>query len=114
MLRHPLLSKQQEQDPFQHIGKSTGYRSVERRAGVGGTRRKRRSRKDQHRKGNGDEALIPGKSTEEANSHSGSLDQCNLVAHTAKERPVYWKLLQMVLANLGLTEEQWRAKYVDQ
>lgn len=114
MLRHPLLSKQQEQDSFQHMGRSTEYRAIERRAGVGGTRRKRRSRKDQHRKGNGDEALTLEKSTEEVKDNSRSLDQGNPLVHTAEERPVYWKLLQKVLANLSLTEEQWRAKYVDQ
>lgn len=114
MLPHPLLSKQQEQDPFQQIGKSTEYRAVERRAGVGGTHRKRRSRKDHHRRGNGDEALTLEKSTEEAKDNLRSLDQGNPLAHTAEERPCYWKLLRKVLSNLGLTEEQWRAKYVDQ
>lgn len=51
---------------------------------------------------------------QEAENDSKSLDQCNLVTYNTEERPVYWKLLQKVLANLGLTEEQWRALYVDQ
>lgn len=47
-------------------------------------------------------------------------DECSLgqrkataAHHKAEDRPVYWKLLQKVLADLGLTEEQWRKIYVD-
>lgn len=90
------------------------YRTVERRAGLGGTRRNRRSRKPQYRKENGDGALVPGEGTQETKSDLASLDRYDLMTHASEERPVYWKLLQKVLANLGLTEEQWKAKFVDQ
>lgn len=114
MLSRPLVTEKHGQHPFHHIGKSIEYRAVERRAGLGGTHRHRRSRKDQHRKGNRDGALTPGNSTQGGQNDSGSSSQCNLVTHTAEERPVYWKLLQKVLADLGLTEEQWMELYVDQ
>ncbi|KAI7779041.1 hypothetical protein LA080_001387 [Diaporthe eres] len=114
MLSLPLVTEKQGQHPFHHIGKSIEYRAVERRAGPGGTRRNRRSREHQHRKGNVDGALRPGDNTEEAEDNAMSLPQCGLVTHTVEERPVYWKLLQKVLANLGLTEEQWRTMYVGQ
>lgn len=42
-----------------------------------------------------------------------SLARCRMMPHTTEERPVYWKLLKQVLANLGLTEEQWMERYVD-
>lgn len=114
MLPRPLVTAKQGQHPFHDIGKTIEYRAVERRAGLGGTRRSRRSRKGQYRKENGDGALTPGTSAQEAQNDSGPLSQNNLVTHTAEERPVYWKLLQKVLANLSLTEEQWRAMYFDQ
>lgn len=114
MLSRPLVTEKKGQHPFHHIGKSIEYRAVERRTGLGGMRRNRRSRKDHHRKGKGDGALTPRNGTQEAQNDLGSSSQCNLVTHTTEERPVYWKLLQKVLADLGLTEEQWRALYVDQ
>lgn len=90
------------------------YRAVERRVGLGGQRRSRRSRKQEYRNGKQGQGLAPAESTGQLTSDSTSFDQGEAVGHQSEERPVYWKLLQRVLENLGLTEQQWTVMYVDQ
>lgn len=107
-----MLPGKQRQDPVEHVGKCTEYRATERWVGLKGPCRTRRSRKSEYRNGNEDRVLTGEESNVE--KHGSSLDRRKAMAahHEAEDRPVYWKLLQKVLANLGLTEEQWMMMYV--
>lgn len=52
-------------------------------------------------------------SASEVEKDERAWDQREAANHAEEEHPVYWKLLQKVLADLGLTEEQWKKMYVD-
>lgn len=102
----PLLQERQRRDPFQDIGNTAEYRGTQCRAGIKGPSRPRRWKKKQFRKGNKNHASTIKEGTKEVEKEGSSSDQRRVDSHRVQERPVYWKLLQKVLENLGLPEEQ--------
>lgn len=63
--------------------------------------------------GNEDPVLTGKESNIEKDESSLDQRKATSTHREAEDRPVYWKLLQKVLEDLGLTEEQWRKMYVD-
>ncbi|POS77742.1 hypothetical protein DHEL01_v203860 [Diaporthe helianthi] len=96
------------------MGKLAEYRATERRAGIRGPSRKRRSHRRQYREGSQDRGLVFGGATEEVKKDKNSLNHHKKESDLTEEHPVYGKLLQKVLATLGLTEQQWRTKFLSE
>lgn len=97
-------------DPFYHIGRSLEFRAVERRVNLGNQRRPRRSRKSRQSEGEHKVSACDG-SFKEAEQEGASVEHGTERLYGPEEQPVYWKLLQKVLADLDLTVEQWRTLY---